>query len=127
MNLHGIVRGAIRAVNPEVKIQIQVSTSQTVTPGGKQIPQYASPIQHWGQVQPLSQKDLQLIESLNLQGTLRAIYMNGNVNGEVRVEMKGGDLITVMSGPNAGVYLVTHVEEAWRDWSKSICTLQNGS
>jgi hypothetical protein len=127
MNLHGIVRGAIRTINPEVKLQIQVSTGQTVTPGGKQVPQYASPILHWGQVQPLSQKDLQLVESLNLQGTLRAIYMNGNVDGEVRVEMKGGDLITVMSGPNAGVYLVSQVAEAWDDWSHSVCVLQNGS
>lgn len=129
MNLHQIARtrGGITRVNPEVKLQIKVSTGSTILLDGTPVPQYASEILHWGQVQPLSQKSLQHVQALNLQGTLRSIYMNGNVNGQVRFQAKGGDLITVMSGPNAGVYLVVLVEEAWTDWSHCVCTLQNES
>jgi hypothetical protein len=117
----------INTVNPAVPIMIQVSLGSTVNPDGTPVPQYASPITVSGQVQPLSQQDLRQVEALNLQGTLRAIYINGNVDGVIRVVAKGGDLMTVLSGPNSGIYLVTHVEEAWADWSKSICTLQDGS
>jgi hypothetical protein len=128
VNLHHLASGMVRTVNPNVPVSIQVSTGQSTLSGGKVVPTYAFPIVHYAQVQPLSQKDLQLADSLNLQGTLRAIYMNGNVDGEVRIALKGGDLITINpGGPNPGIYLVTHVEEAWPDWCKALCTLQNGA
>lgn len=127
MNLHGIVRSCISAVNPNVRLQIQSSTGNATNADFSQTPSYASPINIRGQVQPLSQKDIQHTESLNLQGTMRAIYVNGHLEGEVRVTAKGGDLITVLEGPNSGLYLVNYIDEAWPDWTRAICTLQNGS
>jgi hypothetical protein len=126
-NLHGIVRSVISSVNPNVKIQIQSSIGQTTNPDFTQTPSYASPITVRGQVQPLAQKDLQHTESLNLQGTLRAIYISGHVEGEIRVTAKGGDLITVLEGPNSGLYLINYIDEAWPLWTRCIATLQNGS
>jgi len=78
-------------------------------------------------IQALSTKDLRQIDGLNLQGTLRAIYLNGAVAGLVRPTQQGGDIITF---PDGTVWLVNQVLEPWSltaGWCKAICTLQNGS
>jgi hypothetical protein len=78
-----------------------------------------------GQVQPISFQDLTQLDGLNIGGVRRAIYINGLVNGLVRSENKGGDLIEVTAGPNAGNYLVALISEAWPNWCKALVTLQN--
>ena len=80
-----------------------------------------------GQLQALSSRDLRQIEGLNLQGTLRALYLTGDLEGVVRPTLKGGDLIIL---PDASVWLVTLVPEPWNltaGWTKAIVVLQNGS
>lgn len=82
------------------------------------------------QVQALSWKDLQQLDGLNMNGERRAIYLEGEFDGVVRPSMKGGDLITLTTGANAGVWLVAQVLEQWSDgdtkaWCKCACTLQN--
>jgi len=78
-----------------------------------------------GQVQPLGWKDLQQIDGLNLQGTLRKAYLYGQVEAIVRDDEKGGDLITEPSGK---VWLVSNVLEDWTSagWCAVAVTLQNG-
>lgn len=76
------------------------------------------------QVQPLSSKDIRHIEALNIQGVERAIYIDGHIDGLVRAENKGGDLITIADGPNPGTYLVREMLEAWPDWSKAAVVMQ---
>lgn len=76
------------------------------------------------QVQALTFRDLQQIDGLNLQGTRRAIYLYGKVQGINRAENKGGDLITVAAGDAAGKWLVAEVLEQWPDWVKVACTQQ---
>lgn len=125
MNLHGIVAPLIGVVNPHIALSIQVSTGSTDTDDGKQTPTYAAPVTVLGQVQALQYRDIVQMDALNLQGTRRAIYINGRVDGLVRSENKGGDLITIVGGVNAGVWLVALVAEAWPDWTKALCTLQD--
>jgi len=127
MNLHGLAVGVIAAVNPIISLSIQVSTGNTIDPSGKRVPTYDSPVTVPGQVQPLSYQDIQHLDGLNIQGTRRAIYINGRVDGLVRSENKGGDLITVATGVNAGVWLVALISEQWPDWCKALCTLQDGA
>jgi hypothetical protein len=79
------------------------------------------------QVQPLGWRDLQQLDGLNLQGTRRKIYIHGEIDGIVRSENKGGDLIVVASGVNVGTWLVAQVLEAWPDWCCVAVTLQNGA
>jgi hypothetical protein len=79
------------------------------------------------QVQALSTRDLRQAEMLNLQGTLKAAYLNGAVAGGVRVQIKGGDLVQFLDG---SVWLITTVSEPWAltaGWTKAILTLQDGS
>ena len=126
MDLNGIVSGAIAAVNPLVSCTLKASAGYSTSPDGSRAPAYATPVTLSAQVQPLDYHDLQQVEGLNLNGVQRAIYLHGLANGVVRVSQDGGDLITISAGPNNGVYLVVKVSEAWPDWAKVICTLQDG-
>lgn len=122
MNLHQIVSGAINAVNPFEPIQVQVSAGNTTNPDGTRSPQYRPPVTVSGQIQSLTFRDIQMVEGLNLQGERRAIYLNGHIDGLVREENKGGDIVTMKDGTK---WLVAIVLEHWADWCKVAVTRQN--
>lgn len=126
MNLHGIVSGNIGAVNPQLVAAVTISTGYATDGKGARVPT----TQTFGsvpvQIQPLTYKDLELQDVLNLNGTRRSIYLYGAFNGVVRPQMKGGDKIVVGgTGPNAGTWLVALVFEQWPDWCRVAATLQN--
>ena len=125
MNLHGVVSGAISAINPMQTAVLKVSTGSTLSPTGpgRPVPSYAAPVTLQAQVQDLSQRDLMHLESLNVQGSQKVIYLNGQVSGLSRPANKGGDLITL----GADTWLTTAVLEQWPDWAKVAVTLQNGA
>jgi len=124
MNLHGIVAPIIGAVNPNVLVTVAISTGSTTNTDHTLTPTFATFNGVQAQVQPLSTKELRQVESLNLQGTMKAFYLYGAVAGVVRVSSKGGDLITMADGT---VWLVTLVSEQWPDWCRVVGTLQNGA
>lgn len=97
MNLQAIAAGAISAVNPQVSSVIQISTGSVIDRAGKRTPTFRKVVGVPVQVQALTFQDLHQVEGLNLNGTRRAIYVNGRVDGLVRVERKGGDLITPLT------------------------------
>lgn len=123
MNLHQIVSGAIGTVNPHVSGTVQISTGYTTAGDGTQVPAYAPAVTRTMQVQPLSSRDIQHLASLNIQGSNTSIYIDGELNGIVREDRKGGDLITIAGK----VYLVTTVLENWPDWTKVAAILQVSS
>lgn len=127
MNLRALANSITQAVNPNVPATLQISTGYTTSPRGARTPSYAAPVTVQAQVQALTFRDITQIDGLNLQGTRRAIYLYGDVEGLVRVSQKGGDLITLTDGPNAGVWLVAMVLETWPDFCKVVATLQNGN
>lgn len=124
MDLHGIVKGSVGAVNPFILATVRVSTGYETGADGSQTPKYdtydAVPIQF----QAMSYRDLAQIDGLNLNGTRRKIYVSGELDATVRSKMKGGDLIDVAGGANAGVWLVAVVLEQWPDWCSVAVTLQ---
>ena len=126
MNLHGIVSSAIGCVNPNTLGSIQVSLGNMQNPNGDGtlIPTYRNVPQVPMQVQSLSSEDIRQVDGLNLQGRMAALYINGNINGLVRISNKGGDIITM---PDGSIWLVAIVLENWPDWCKVAVTLQNGS
>ncbi len=126
MNLHSIASGAINAINPFQVASIRQSNGYTTGSDFTRIPQYINTT-ITVQVQAMSTGDLRQVEGLNLNGTKRKIYCNGTLAGTVRVTAKGGDIITIASGANAGVWLVATVIEQWPDWCSVAVTLQNGS
>ncbi len=132
MNLHGIVRGTVTAVNPDLTVTLKQSTGYTTSADGTQVPAYSTTTGVHAQIQALSGKDLRQIDGMNLQGSLAAFYLYGAISGVVRASQEGGDLITVASGAYAGTWLVTITLEQWSDggpasWCKVCGTLQVGS
>lgn len=132
MNLQGITASAVSAVNPMVTAQLRVSTGNVTNPDFTISPSYAPAVPVQAQVQSLTYRDLQQTEGLNLQGTKRAIYLQGDVEGIVRPTNRGGDLINM---PDGTVWLVVLVLEQWgqnantpaEQWCKVAVTLQNGN
>jgi len=126
MDLHGIVSGGIGQVNPYILGSIKVSTGNIQNPNGDGtlIPTYVNVPQVPMQVQALTANDIKHLDGLNLQGVNNSIYVRGRINGLVRANNTGGDIITF---PDGTVWLVTAVIESWPDWCKLAVTLQNGS
>lgn len=127
MNLHGIVRAAVGTVNPTIWVSIQRSTGYTTSDDGTRVPSYAPPVDVRAQMQSLQYNDIAQLDGLNIQGQRRALYLDGNWEGIVRADGKGGDRVTL---PDGSVWLVALVLENWADrdgWVKVAITLQNGS
>lgn len=124
MNLHGIVRGAINAVNPDYSTFVFVSVGQTTGPDGTRVPAYYVQNGVRAQVQALTFSDLRQLDGLNLNGERRAIYLFGKFDGVVRNLLKGGDMIVILNGVSVGGWLVAQVLEQWPDWCKVAATLQ---
>lgn len=122
MNLHAVVSGAISAVLPPVNLVVQVSTGSVTNPDGSRTPSYAPSQTVSGFVQALQYNDIIQLDALNIQGERRKIYINGQINGLVRVANKGGDLITDDFG---NIWLVAVVLEDWPDWCSVAVTLQD--
>ena len=125
MDLHGIVSGAIGAVNPSVPVTVQFSVGYVRTPSGKRTPSYSTAVM-MAQVQSLTYDDLQHLDGQNIQGIRRAMYLSGDVESIVRMQGKGGDLITMADG---SVYKTVLVIERWDGptvgWCKVAVTRQD--
>lgn len=126
LNIRGVANAAIQAINPDVACELWHSTGATTAASGKRTPVYAkSPISV--QEQALEFSDLQQLDSLNIQGVRRAVYVSEQVMSVVRVHRQGGDLLVFPSGtlPEGTTWLAVHVLERWPAWCKVVITLQD--
>jgi hypothetical protein len=121
VNLHHIASNAVSAVNPFVTAAIQASSGYTTSGDGSRVPSYAPAAMIPVQIQALQYQDILQLNGLNIQGTRRAMYINGDWEGLIRADKKGGDIITL---PDGTVWLVALVLEHWPDWVKLAVTLQ---
>lgn len=127
MDLNQLAGGVTAAVLPQMPVTVQVSTGPgTTAPDGTRTPTYAAPITLFASVQPVTWRDLQMLDGLNLGGVRWKVYLHGEVDAVVRSERRGGDLITIPSGPHAGTWLVVQILEQFPDWCCAAVTLQNG-
>lgn len=128
-NLHSLAVGQISAINPQLLCLIRHSEGVMQTlPDGKQVPQYSDPQMMQAQVQSLSYSDIQHMDSLNIQGTRRSIYLWGSQQNIVRVTKQGGDVIEFPSAipgfPAGTKWLVALVPDTYQGWCHVLCTLQ---
>ncbi len=124
MDLRGLANGVSSTVNPNQTVRVSRSTGYTIGAGRKQVPSYAAPVEGPGQVQALDGKDLQQLDGLNIQGTVRAIYLRGALAGVIRPDGTGGDLVETADGQT---WLVVKVLESWPTWTKAAIVLQGGA
>ena len=130
MNLHSIAAANISAVNPLIPVAWQQSYGYTTARDGSQTPNNLLPTAIQAQVQPLTMREIDHLAGMNIQGTLRAIYLTGDAQATLRVGKQGGDLFTFAdpaTGSTPQPWLAVAILEAWPDWSKAALQLQNGS
>lgn len=134
MNLHAIAAPLAGIVNPNIPGVLKQSTGYVTTAAGKREPSYSTSAPMAMQVQALSGPELQLVDSLNIQGVKRAIHLPGDVKGVDRANNSGGDLIVFAAGPGVpasivGTWLVALVMETWDSsgWCRVAAVKQNGS
>lgn len=123
MNLRAIANSATQSINHNTPITVKVSSGYTIDPvTRRQVPAYTV---ETGQanIQALDGKDLKQMDGLNIQGTIRAAYLYGNLAGVVRPDSKGGDLVEF----NSQSWLVVKVLETWPDWCKVAIVYQGAA
>lgn len=120
MDLRSIANGVSRTVNPNITVIIKRSNGYTIGAGRKQQPDYDTPVTGQAQMQALDSVDLKQLDGLNIQGTIRALYLRGALAGVIRPNTKGGDIVTI-AGQD---WLVVKVLESWPTWTKAAIVLQ---
>lgn len=126
MNLHGLVRGPVGYVNPDVTVQWSASTGPSVATGGRATPTFAAAVPVQAQVQPVSTGDIKKYAFLQAQGIYRAVYLYGAKSGIDRLLAKGGDLLQFPAnrGEASRTWLVKAVDEQWPDWCRVVVAAQ---
>jgi hypothetical protein len=112
MNLLGITRGAIGAVNPDRPGTLYTSTGYTNS-FGILTPTFTS-APAWFQVQALAHDKLVHARGLNYASDLWTIYADGDLAAVDRPSQTGGAVIQLTD--DGSWYAVTLVNEWWPDW-----------
>lgn len=126
MDLLSIASPFTAIVSPFVTATVQTSTGYATAADGTQVPSYSTAT-FQVQPQPLAYTDLTQLDGLSIQGVRRAIYANNaDIEGVVRVDSRGGDLLTFPPGtfPEGNVWKAVLVLEHWQDWVKVAVVLQ---
>ena len=120
MNLRQIANNATRSINPNIGAVLKKYAGETMGPGRKPQPSYLPDQEITIQLQPLSKGELQHVDGLNIQGLVKAIYVNGNYFSVQREKEQGGDIFVI----NGEKWLVVEPIELWPDWCRLIVNLQ---
>jgi hypothetical protein len=132
MDLRGIANSVSSTVNSNIPVTVMSSNGYTKDPVTlRQVPTYTS-ASGPAQVQALDSVELKQLDGLNIQGSVRGIYLRGPLAGVIRPDSKGGDLIVIAASTFTaanlvGTWLVVKVLESWPDWSKAAIVYQGTS
>ncbi len=126
MNLRRIANGLTSRVNRNIPATLVRSTGgYTTNADGTRVP-YTENVPVRAQVQGVSAKDLQHLDGLNIQGVMRSVHLSGDVEGAVRVDQRGGDILLFSETPGSAPqsWKIAMVMETWADWCRVIVVLQ---
>ncbi|ARW48144.1 hypothetical protein [Acetobacter pasteurianus] len=123
MNLRSIANGMTRRVKSNKTVVWRRNVGWDQDPVTfKRTPKYQSIVLS-ANIQPVSSTDLEFVDGINKQGYSRAVYLNARAMGQLRSELRGGDLFTFCGQE----WLVTQVPEDWDEngWCRVIVTRQD--
>jgi len=125
-DVRSIANPFTQITNPNQEIAWLQNSGYTTDATGHRTPlQTTVPIQ--AQIQGLSAADLRHLDGLNIEGVLRSVHMFGNVQGVVRADQKGGDILQFPEIPGGTIknWLIIKVMETWTNWARVVVALQN--
>lgn len=130
INLRGIANSAIQQINPNQLIKISAPNGYTVDPDTLlQMPSYTQ-LTAQGNIQALTSDDLDQMSGLNIEGTLRAVYLYGNWGGVLRPDGQPNTILTLTTNESGTTkereWNVFRVLEMWSTWCKVAVVLQAG-
>lgn len=125
IDIYGLANSVIQDVNPDSSISWVRNSGYTTDDAGKRTATTTTTT-ILAQIQGLSASDLRHIDGLNIQGVMRSVHMKGNVQGVVRADSKGGDILQFpeIPGESNKNWRVIQVMETWPEWSRVIVVLQ---
>lgn len=126
MNLRGLANSAIQTVNPNIQgVWVRATGGYTTDAAGHRTAATTSSAITL-QVQAMDAGDLKQVDGLNIQGVMRAVTMFGNVQGAVRADSKGGDILQFPQDKGGAIrnWRVVHVLETWPTWSRVVVVMQ---
>lgn len=122
INLRGIANSAIQSINPNSPMTVRISDGYAIDPAT--LRQVANYIEYpaMGNVQALDGDDMAQVNNLNIQGTIRAVYLYGNVSGVIRPDNVSTSRL-IFTSNESGVckereWNVFKVLESWAAWCK---------
>lgn len=122
MNLRSLANSLTQAINPNIPITVSISSGYAKNPLTlRQEPVYTTYAAQ-GNVQALDGDDNNQIDYLNIQGTIRAVYLYGNVSGVIRPDSISMSKLSFSSNESGVTKIrewnVFKVLESWPDWCK---------
>lgn len=126
MDVRAIANGLTQAVNPNTSVTWVQASGYTTDAAGNRTPTTTSTTVQ-AQVQGLTASDLRHVDGLNIQGVMRSVHLFGNVQGVVRIDQQGGDILQFPEVPGGTVrnWRVVQVMETWATWCRVIVALQS--
>jgi len=118
INLRALANFATQTINPNIPVTVFVPNGYTIDPlTREQTPVYVE-TPGWGNVQALDGDDLKQAEYLNIQGTLRSVYLYGAVAGVIDPDAQPSADLAFSHGGVSGRWSVFKVFETWQNWCK---------
>lgn len=124
LNMHGLVRGAIQAVNEDIAGSVYVSTGRTNV-RGILTPTFSA-VAAQLQVQAQKHDPIRHERSLEYSNSYITVYAYGDFSDIERPSGSGGDVVNFLD-PNTGMsrwYYISQVLEWWPGWCSFECVRQ---
>jgi hypothetical protein len=131
MNIRGIANMAIQTVNPNIPVVVKSPNGFTIDPNTRrQVPGYIN-TDAMGQLQALDGDDLKQMAGLNIQGSIRAMYLYGSIAGVIRPDSSPQSHV-IFTSNEGGItksreWGVFKVLETWPDWCKVAIVYQEAA
>ena len=128
INLRAVANSITSTINPNIPAVLKRSTGYTTDDAGVRVNAFTEQ-NIVIQSQSMTSKELQLVESLGLQGYTRAVHLNGNIEGLRRHVEQGADILRFKQHDDSEPmdWLVVQVMESWPNWCRVLLCRQGAA